>query len=98
MADVFDGIGGKSTDAWMRTLGDLQHAAWARPALATAGGKGKSSTWWPVRFAKELLDRETADCPALNQLFITSRPLRPWLSEWQELISERAWRKRDLQR
>jgi hypothetical protein len=94
MAQVFDGIGGKSEEEWMRTLGDLKHAAWLRPALAKEGARGKSATWFPVKFAELLRGKRNADYAVLNKCFLTAPHLRPWLSAWQEFLNESDWRQR----
>ncbi len=70
LADAFNGIMGVSAQQWRNRLGDLKHHLWLTPARATTAAAPTPATWWPLKFAELLLERE-ASAESLNRAFLT---------------------------
>jgi len=86
IAEAFDGELGLSAGQWRERLGDMPE--WLRPARAANGTAPNPSTWWPLEFARILLNRG-AILESLNRKFLNAPTLKPWLQQWQEQRRER---------
>ena len=86
VADAFDGELELSAAQWRERLGDMP--LWLLPARAAKGKAPNPSTWWPLEFARILLERG-ATFDSLNRKFLAVPALKPWLPAWQEQRRER---------
>lgn len=87
LSDAFDGIMDVTAQQWRKRLGDLSNHPWLKPARATQAAAPNPATWWPLKFAELLLERN-ANPESLNRAFLTPK-LKPWLTDWQEVRRER---------
>ena len=87
LADAFDGIMDVTSQQWRKRLGDLSNHPWLKPARATQTAAPHPATWWPLKFAELLLERN-ASLESLNRAFLAPQ-LKPWLTDWQEAKRER---------
>jgi hypothetical protein len=68
-----------SPDAW---LADCQHHK------GTRGRGGYESTWWPVRIAVAMVDRNATTVKLASARFKTMEPLKPWRDAWENNYPE----------
>lgn len=88
IAEAFDGIGGQTAAQLRSKLGDVKNHHWLLPARAAQARAPKPATWWPLKIADSLLQRQ-ASAESLNRAFLTVPMLKPWLHLWQEKRRER---------
>jgi hypothetical protein len=88
IADAFDGVHGLTSTQWKQRLGDPKHHQWLLPARASQGVAPKPSTWWPIKLA-ELVSEKNPNDPALKKVFLERQTLKPWLHQWQEQRRQR---------
>ena len=85
IAAIFHGIHWES-NLWKQNLADCPK--WLVSARLQQGRKGgEASKWDPVEIAKSLEVKDSGYMPKLKQAFKKNPDLQPWLSEWEEHLS-----------
>lgn len=88
IAEAFDGIYEQTAKQWRNKLGDVNNHQWLVDARAEMAKAPKPAKWWPIKFAKLLIERG-ASAESLNRAFLKEPKLKPWLVLWQENQKER---------